>query len=160
SRERGYAPFPLFASLGCHAVNAGAEVEVLFYREVVVERKLLRHIADLLAHAAGAQAGLAYEPHLPARRLEQPAEHLDGRRFAGAVRAEQPENLPMLNLQADVIHGGERPEPFDDMSGVDCDLPAQLAVIVAGWERRFFRLLAPAAARRDEKDFYGGLLHR
>ena len=39
---------------------------------------------------------------LPARRIEQAAQHLDGGRLAGAVGAEQPVDLAVADLQADV----------------------------------------------------------
>src|SRR5262245_50342025 len=51
-RKREYPALFLFALLVGHTVDAREEIQVLFYREVVVERKLLRHIADLLAHGA------------------------------------------------------------------------------------------------------------
>src|SRR5262245_29236830 len=44
-------------------------------------------------------------------------------------------------------------ELFDDVVGADRDLPAQFAVIMAAWERRFARLLTQAAQRRDESIF-------
>src|SRR5207249_9231705 len=58
-----------------HAVDAGEEVEVLVDGEVVVERELLRHVADLLPHALRAErSDLAREPHLALARLHQAAE--------------------------------------------------------------------------------------
>ena len=43
------------------------------------------------------------------RRLQQPAQHADGRRLAGAVRAEKAEDLSPLDVEADAIDGGEAP---------------------------------------------------
>src|SRR5262245_39722011 len=106
SRKREYPALLIFALPVGHAVVAREETQVIFSREVVVERKLLRHIADLPAHGAGAQASFASEVYFSARRLEHPAEHLDGRRLARSVRAEQPVNLPVSDLQADPLHGG------------------------------------------------------
>src|SRR5262249_5386327 len=43
--------------------------------------------------------------HLTGSRRQQPFENLDGRRLAGAVRAEQAETLRGLNLQVEPVHG-------------------------------------------------------
>src|SRR5262245_58994385 len=77
-RKREHPPLFLFTLLVRHAVNAGEKVQILSYGDIVVERKFLRHIADLLAHPAGAHAAFAGEVYLSARRFEQPAEHFDG----------------------------------------------------------------------------------
>ena len=53
--------FSARSSLG-HAVDAGEEFEVLVDREVVVERELLRHVADLLAHLRGTKAAAFARP--------------------------------------------------------------------------------------------------
>src|SRR3546814_6713019 len=57
-----------------------------------VERELLRHIAKLAFGRAGSPAQV--QPHhmrLAAGGFEQAAQHLEGGRFAGAVRPEQAE---------------------------------------------------------------------
>ena len=51
---------------------------------------------------------LAVDADLAARRLEQPGDHVDGRRLAGAVRAEIAEHLAAAHREADVSDRGER----------------------------------------------------
>src|SRR5581483_5642998 len=53
------------------------------------------------------------------RRREQRNEHPDQRRLAGAVRAEQAEDLAVLDDEADPLHRRELAEPLDDRADVD-----------------------------------------
>src|SRR5262249_12893429 len=129
----------------------GEELEVLADRQVVVEGELLRHVADALPDVLGPEvAALAREPHLAAAGIEQPAQHLDGGRLAGAVRPEQSVDLAVSDLEAHVVHGDERPELLREAAGTDGDLTAQGSVGAARRERRTRRLLAQRAQARHE----------
>ena len=66
-RERNHPAHFLRALVFGNAVDAGEEFEVFRDRQVVVERKLLRHVADLLPHLGGTQAA-ALARQLHARR--------------------------------------------------------------------------------------------
>src|SRR5690606_6784710 len=74
----------------CEAVDAGEERQVLRYAQIAVERELLRHIAEpiagLPAIAPQIETGHAT---LAECRLQEAAEHLEGRGLAGAVGPEQ-----------------------------------------------------------------------
>ena len=48
---------------------------------------------------------MAEDLDVPFRRKEQPEEHFDGGRFAGAIRAEKAENFAAFHLEIDVIDG-------------------------------------------------------
>src|SRR5262249_15429620 len=48
SRDLQYPTLLLFALLARHSINSGKEVEVFFDRQIVVQRKLLRHVTDAL----------------------------------------------------------------------------------------------------------------
>ena len=52
-------------------------------------------------------------------RRQQRDQHADQRRLAGAVRAEQAEDLPFLDGEADAVDGGEVAELLDDVPDVD-----------------------------------------
>ena len=75
SREIENPAFLLFEFFRGDTVDAAEEIQVLGDGEVVVERKLLRHIADLLADFGGAKLAApplqaAYFPwRLPADRI-------------------------------------------------------------------------------------------
>ena len=55
----------------------------------------------------------------PERRAAQAADHVDGGRLAGPVGPEKAEDLPALNLQAEVVDGGEGAESFGDTYELD-----------------------------------------
>src|SRR5690606_20726482 len=76
------------------AVDTGEELEVLTHRQEPVQREFLRHVADaLLRVAARAREIDSGDLGAPRRRTQQAAEHLERRRLARAVRAEQAEDL-------------------------------------------------------------------
>src|SRR6185503_15917846 len=52
SRDLKHPLLLLLAFSAWHLVNTGEEVEVLFDREIVVERKLLRHVTNALSDGA------------------------------------------------------------------------------------------------------------
>src|SRR6476660_5380846 len=56
SREFENPALLLVAFLVGDSVHAGEKVQVLVDTQIVVERELLRHVADLLAHALGPQS--------------------------------------------------------------------------------------------------------
>ena len=135
-----------------HTVDAGKEVQVLIDGQIVVQRKLLRHVADSLAHVRRTQmAPLARELHLSARRIEQPAEHLDRRGLARAVGAEQAVDFAVAHLQRDVVHGAERPECLREIRRADRHLSAQVVMIVAARKWRMRDLQPERMKPRDER---------
>ena len=44
---------------------------------------------------------------LAGRRVEEPREHLQGRRLARAVRAEEADDLPRREVEGDAVHGAD-----------------------------------------------------
>src|SRR5262245_24528085 len=96
-----------------NSVNAGEEVEVVVDRQIVVERELLRHIADAPPQEARTQAAaLASQLHLAAARREQAAQDLDRRRLAGAVRSQQSVNLAVFDLDVYILDRMESSKAF------------------------------------------------
>ncbi len=101
-------------------VDAGIEREVLVDREVVVEREALGHVADRRFHPFGIVSEVDAEHEaLALRRLHDPGEHAERRRFAGAVGAEKPVELASLDREVEVIHGDEAAEPLGEPAGDD-----------------------------------------
>src|SRR6185436_20942474 len=102
-RERQHPADLLLALAVRNSVDAGEELEVLPHGQVVVEGEPLGHVADALADVLRAEvAALARQPDLAAAGIEQAAQHLDGGRLAGAVRAEQAVDLAVPDLEAHV----------------------------------------------------------
>ena len=105
-------PFVVAAQI----VGAGEELKIFGDRELSVKREFLSDIADALAgrvarmaqvesgHAQGAAAG-----------REEAAQHAKRRRLAGPVGPQQPEDLPALDFEADVIDRGEVAETPDQI---------------------------------------------
>ena len=78
------------------AVDAAEEPDVLIDGQPLVEREALRHVADAPLDAFRIAADVdAADRRRAARRLEQPAQHADRRRLAGAVAAEEAEDLAL-----------------------------------------------------------------
>src|ERR1051325_10496820 len=121
--KAGYFQHPfflLFALLARHMVDPGKEVQVFLDRQIVVQRKLLRHITNALSDKTRTQpAGLSSQRHLPARCSNQAAEHFDRCRLAGAVRPEQAVDLAVLHLEIDVLDGIETAKALTQILGFD-----------------------------------------
>ena len=102
------------------AVKAAIELKVLVRRQLVVERELLRHVADealdLLQLPRDIQAA---DPRLPAARLEQSAQEPNHCGLARAIRAEKAKDGALLDLEADVINGREVAKPFGQPFALD-----------------------------------------
>ncbi len=95
------------AALGArHAVEPGLGVEQLARGEEGVEVQLLRHDADRGADAARVAVELDVpDPDAAGGLVDQPGHDVDQGRLAGAVGAEQAEQLAAVHGQADAVEG-------------------------------------------------------
>src|SRR5262249_17856357 len=121
--QRVHAPR---GSASVHAVGAAEEAEVLLHREIGIERERLRHVSRVALDpvALGAD-GIAGDGCATAGRRQEPTEHLDRRRLAGAVRPEEAEDLPPLDRHREIADGVERPEtPAETIGGDDGEVLA------------------------------------
>ena len=130
-----------------NSVDAGEEFEVFGDRQVVVERKLLRHVADLLPYLRGTKAAaLAGQLHAAAGGREQAAEHLDGGGLARAIRAQQAVDLAVPHLGGDVLHSRKRAEMFGEIGSADGNLAAESAAVAAAGKRLGVNQFSEASA--------------
>ena len=91
-----------------NAVNAAEKIDVLFHRQVVVERKLLRHVADVPADVFRMRGDVEAADHGAAGcRAQQAAQDADHGRLAGAIGSQETENLARLHADGHVVHGDE-----------------------------------------------------
>ena len=112
------------------AVDAAEEAEVLAHREVVVEAEALAHVADPPLHALGVLRDVDAEHEAGAGGGgEQAAQHADRRRLAGAVRAEEAEDLALVHAERDPVDGHEGAEALGELADLDGD-GHQLALTV------------------------------
>ena len=119
-RQSGHAQHVLFAFraqvLG-DAVNPAEEIDVLFHGEIVVERELLRHVADVLADLFRILGHVEARHGAPAgSRCQQPAEHADDGGFARAVGSQKTEDFALGHLEGNVVHGHEIAEGLDQVA--------------------------------------------
>ena len=86
------------------ALEPGAELEVVADPHVDVQRVVLGHVADAAAHLVGLVEHV--EPRDAdgaARRRHERRQDAHGRRFAGAIRPEEPDHLPAAHREGNPI---------------------------------------------------------
>src|SRR5439155_26283220 len=89
-------------------VETAVELQVLIHGQLVVERKLLRHVANETFDFLGLFRHIeARDARRTAAGLEQTAQHADDRRFAEAVWAKKSKDGSLGHGEADLIAGGE-----------------------------------------------------
>src|SRR5437773_1336523 len=105
-------PLDLCRPLGAwDHVDARVKGEVLFDRQVVVERKALRHVADGRLDALGVAPQIDPEhAALPLGRLEDPAQHAERRGLPGAVGPEKPVQLATADPEGEAVHSHDPAE--------------------------------------------------
>ena len=90
-------------------VDAAVQLDVLGDRQVLVQGEPLAHVADVaLDDLALGEDVAADDARLPAARRQQPGQHPDRRRLAGAVGAEESEDFAFAHVERDAIDGDER----------------------------------------------------
>src|SRR6185312_16824588 len=72
--------------------------------EVVIERKALRQVAGFQARVA---RGLTEHVDLSGGGIHDAGQNFEGRRFAGAVGADESENLAFHDVERNAAHGFE-----------------------------------------------------
>src|SRR5688572_30656676 len=84
---------PIVEAAAAQAVDTAKEPDVLVHGERLVQRELLRHVADTPLHALRIAADIeAADERRAAGWPQQPAQHPDRRGLAGAVRAKEAED--------------------------------------------------------------------
>ena len=118
ARERRFAPVqaghvedelpPCRQPLAGEAVDSAEELDVLVDRQQLVERELLRHVADAAFDAFRILRDVdAADERGAAGRPQQAAQHADGGGLARAVGAQEAEDLARLDAEGQVVHGDE-----------------------------------------------------
>jgi hypothetical protein len=100
------------------AADGSEEPHVLLHREVRVQCRLLRHVADA-AEDAEIRDAPAQHGHCPGIRRDQANHHANERRLAGAVRSEESVNLTLSNAKRDSVQGPDRAEGLDHVLDVN-----------------------------------------
>ena len=88
-------------------IKVAVKTKIVFRSQTVVQGRILKDNADLLAHllrifahvAAGNSGGSA-------GRMQDGAKHADGGGFTGAVRSQETKNLSFVHVERDAVNGG------------------------------------------------------
>src|SRR5204862_647333 len=96
------------------------------------------------------RAALAGQLNLALARFQEPAQHFDRRRLPGSVRAEEPVDFAVLDLETDVVDGGKRAKLFHQVLCADGCLATQMRVVVPPRKRNRVWFLAQIPECRDE----------
>jgi len=108
------------AAFGRHTVNPVEEFDVLFDGEIVVQRKFLRHVADVAADLLRLGGDvIALHGCLARRGRQQAAEDPDRRGLAGAVGAEETVDLAGRDGEVETVEGGDVAERLHQAFGMD-----------------------------------------
>src|SRR5262249_17886745 len=90
--------------LAWHAIERGAEPQVLASGELEIERERLKHHPHPRAQSTIAGANrLAREHELSARRGDETTQDVKERRLAGSIAPEKAKRLPAQNVERKVI---------------------------------------------------------
>ena len=89
--------------------EAPAQRHELARRQVRVDVRVLGQKADARHRRRATGRARRGSSHRPARRRDEPHQHLDRRRLARAVRPEEAEDLPARHLEANAAHGLDAP---------------------------------------------------
>ena len=100
------------------AVERGAHLDELAPGQEVVDRLALRHEPDGPVHDRISPCGLPGDQHPPGRRPQEPGKHVQDRRLAGAVGAEQARDA-RPEREADVVDGDDVAVPARDVVELD-----------------------------------------
>ena len=90
-----------------HLGELREEAQRLGAGEELVVGRVLRQVADALLRALARDRRVEDEGP-PARREDEPHQHLDGGRLAGAVRPDEAEDLALLDREREVVDGVDR----------------------------------------------------
>ena len=102
------------------ALEAAEEAQVLARREIRVDGQVLRHVADGRLGIGGPDVDRpSVHDDLATVSTEQPADHRDRRRLAGAVGAQQAVRLASGDRETDPVHRGARAEALAQITAVE-----------------------------------------
>ena len=116
---------PFFALVFSKAYQAGGVTKIIGGGHLIVEADRIGQITNPTFDRKWLARRVETEhAHFAAGNFGQAEQHQDRGRFAGTVRAEQPENLPTPDRERDVVDGDGRPVVFGEALGLDNDVGA------------------------------------
>jgi len=105
-----------------YSVNTGKKLDVFFHRQVVIERKLLRHVTDAAFDFLGLPAHVkTADDSTAGGRHQKSAQDADRGRLARPIGPQKSEDFAALYIQRDVIDGGKIAETLHQFLHADGD---------------------------------------
>src|SRR5664279_332086 len=97
-----------------NAIDAAEKAQILFHREVAVEREFLRHVTDPLADSFRVECYVNTGDQCAAcARAQQAAKDADDRRLAGSIGPEEAHDFSACDAETDVVDGDKLAKPLD-----------------------------------------------
>ena len=110
NREEGKDVFEILAHRGPVAAQIGADIEVLQDRELGEDMPPFRHLTDTPGHDPVRRQTadlLAVKDNAPRHRPHHPGNRHQGRGLAGAVAADQGDDLALVHREPYLVEGGD-----------------------------------------------------
>ena len=99
-RNRDHFIAPFIEGASAQSVKFPGEDEIFVHRQLVVERKFLRHVADDVFDRFGiARDVVTIDARAAVARLQNSAEHSNDGGFAGTVRSEKSEDRSFADVE-------------------------------------------------------------
>src|SRR3990172_3733259 len=103
-----------------HTVNTGVKLQIFMNGKILIQGKLLRHIADDGLDLVRLFINIkSFDRRLARRWQQQAAKHSDGGRFAGTVGPQKTENLSVINTERNIVHRGKITEAAGELADID-----------------------------------------
>ena len=104
-----------------HVIEHAVQLHVLVGGQLAVEARILEDDAEAAAHldAAASTGSRPSSVIAAARRPQQRRQHLDRRGLAGAVRAEEREDLAGAHVERHAVDGAHVAERLDEVFDVN-----------------------------------------
>ena len=125
---------PLFLQINCvkqavdsllelsprHVISAGEKAEIFQDREIAIQAKALRDVAELGAHFLPLFPCVhSLDGGSPAGWMREAAQHSHGGRFTGSIGPEKTKDRACLDCQREVLHGMDVSVAFAQMTKRD-----------------------------------------
>ena len=96
----------LFEESARHVISAGEKAKIFQDREIAIQAKALRDVAELGAHLLPLFPCVhSFNGCTPADWMREAAQHSNSGRFAGSIRPKKTKDRAGLDCQREILHG-------------------------------------------------------
>src|SRR6185437_8274494 len=99
-----------------YVISAGEKAKIFQDREIAIETKALRNVAELGAHLLPLFPCVhSFDGRVPTGWMREAAQHSHGGRFAGSIRPEKTKDRACLDCQREALHSMDLTVAFAQM---------------------------------------------